>query len=277
MFVPNAPAAATPATEPKHAPPVGDVFLFNRGNRRCLDNNGRAARLSSAETPIWAQAFIVLFIIFMLGVVFQGGFTLLRWLLTNVDGTPIRASVVDRRVSRGKSTSYTVTYAFTVDGQRYVVSQQVDYNVYNKANEIVDVTYWPPNPNFARLSGEYEVGNMLFGSLVQLGCPGTFVILMGAFAIVGFRDWRKLMAKQRRLREEGRLLYGEVITSRGYFKPKQGYRVTVRYGFRTPDPDGRWVSREETRVMNWMQRKPLPAKGTPVAILYADDATLEML
>ncbi|MBX3082197.1 MAG: hypothetical protein KF716_11245 [Anaerolineae bacterium] len=277
MFVPNAPTTTASPTDSKPAPPMENVFLFNRGNRRRLDRGTRGVRLSPAETPIWVQAFMLLFVVFMLGVVYQGGFNLLRWLFTNIDGTPIRASVIDRRVSHGKSTSYTVTYAFTVDDQRYVVSQLVDYDIYNKSNELVDVMYWRPNPNFARLSGEYEVGFMFFGSLFQFSCPGTFVILIGAFVVASFRDWRKLVAKQRRLRDEGRLIYGEVITCRGYKKAKQGYKLTIRYGFRTPDPDGRWVNREESRVVNWMQRKPLPIKGTPVAVLYADAQTVEML
>ena len=285
MFVPNEPATTTlapPADEPvshdpRPTPPVDTVFLFERGNRPYLDQRSSKVRLQPADIPLLVQLIFFIFATFMTFVALQGGYNLARWLLTNVAGTTTRGYVVEKHISRGKSISYNVTYSYTVNGQNYQASQQVNSAVYNIAVEVVEVSYWPPNPNFARLSGDFEVSNMFLNSSVQFLCPGIFVVVMVAVIIACFREWRKVIAKQKRLREDGRLVYGEVVSCRGIQRAKQGYKVTVRYGFRTPDPDGRWVIAQQERTMNWLRRKPLPKKGTPIAVLYADSKTVELL
>jgi hypothetical protein len=286
MFVPNepAPASLTPSTsEPAvqsdvRPTPLSDkVFLLNRGNRRYLDQRSRRVHLQPADFPLALQLLLLVFAVFMTFVAIQGGYNLARWAFTKASGTITRGYVVEKHISRGKSVSYTVTYSYTVNGQNYRASQQVDSSVYNKAVEVVEVTYWPPNPNMARLSGDFEVGNMFLNSSVQLLCPGVFVIVMAAVIVFCFREWRKVIAKQNRLKEDGKLVYGEIVSCRGINRPKQGYKVTVRYGFRTPDSDARWVVTEQQRTVNWLNGKPLPKKGTPVAVLYADNKTLEML
>ena len=286
MFVPNEPATTTlapPVSEPvsqsqvRPTPPPDTVFLLNRGNRRYLDQRTRSVHLQPTDFPLALQFLMLAFTLFMAFVALQGGYNLARWLFTNVAGTTTRGYVVEKHISRGKSISYNVTYSYTVNGQVYQASQQVNSAVYNIAIEVVEVTYWPPNPNFARLSGEFEVSNMFLNSSIQFLCPGIFVAIMIVVIIASFQEWRKGIAKQKRLRDDGKLVYGEVVSCRGIQRAKQGYKVTVRYGFRTPDPDGRWVVTQQERTLNWLRRKPLPKKGTPVAVLYADSKTVELL
>jgi hypothetical protein len=169
MFAPNTANDTDPKTESVPQPllqvkPPDDLFLFERSNRRQLDRGKRGFRLSPADFPIWLQAIFAVILVVMLVGTYLGGVNLLRWLFTSTSGVTTEAQIIDKRISRGKSTSYNVTYAFTVNDQRYVVSQRVSRHIYDLAKEVVDIVYWPSNPNFARLIGKYEINNMFAGS-----------------------------------------------------------------------------------------------------------------
>jgi hypothetical protein len=269
MFAPN--------ESPSAAPSPDKIFLLDARNRAYLDQRANRPHFPSVGLPIpdLYVIIVLIFALFMTLVALQGGGEFLRWLVTTVAGITIRANVVDKQQVQSRPAAYEVKFAFTVNDQRYEVTQRVDKAAYDKANETVQVNYWSPNPQVARLSGEYEVSNMLINSLAQAGCSSIFVIVMLAIAVARLSKWRKSLARQWALRNDGRLLYGEIISATADESSRRGYLVTVHYSLTTPD--GRTLKRKQLRTLNHLRGKPLPAKGTPVALLYADDKTIEML
>jgi hypothetical protein len=278
MFVPN---EATSKPEPVPLPtvesppaPPSNLFLFERNNLPYLQHRTRELFLNTNYFP---PTVLILFAICTLLVIYLallGGVNTLRWGLTSIAGTTVQATLTDFRTIRttnGRGYTYVIEYTYTVNDKRYDGSQNVTSFDYWKATESkeVTITYWSPLPSVMRLSGEFEDTTAPLSNLVLLIVCGAVGAFMG-FLLVGFTRARIMLEQiEKRLLKEGRLIYGEVISSSAKTLPKGRYQVTVNYGIHTPD--ARWLTRDESRVLNWMAGKPLPAKGTPVAIYYAAD------
>jgi hypothetical protein len=280
MFVPNAPTAdrtgnPAPFVDVQSAPPLKSIFLFDTRNRQYLDRSVSQPYLRPAEVPILAQLLVLAFSIIFFMITYEGSTMFLRWALTNSAGVTTQASVVNRWVNSGRNPSYNITYAFIVNGKRYEVSQTMSPALYQRVGETVDISYWPNDPNFARLVGAFEVQDMARNSFLQVALSGLVAIGLVVFSVVNFGAWCKLLANQRLLRNEGRLLYGEIITSHSEKDGKHGYKITVRYGLLTPD--GRYLTNKQARYPSSLRGRPQAIKGTPVAVMYVDDTHLEML
>jgi hypothetical protein len=257
------------------APAPPGVFVFERRNRAYLDGTSQQVRLRPPN--ITGLGFFLMFVLlFILAVVaFTGGYDVARWLLTRNGAVTTQARVVDRWTSRGRTISYRVAFAFTVADTPYRVTQQVSRDLYLRIESTAEIRYWPADPRMAVLAGQYEEPRFIQSGATLMLIPGGLGVIILVVLYNFALERRQHSKRQARLRTEGRVIYGTVVRSNGRERRKAGYEVTVHYVFRTPE--ARLVTTSEQRIMNWMRRKPLPAADTPVAILYADQHTCEML
>jgi hypothetical protein len=75
--------------------------------------------------------------------------------------------------------------------------------------------------------------------------------------------------RTRRLEQFGRLLKGAVVDCKGTTDSDGDHTVTLRYTFSSPA--NRKMLGTERHTRNDLKRARLPAPGTPLAVLYADD------
>jgi hypothetical protein len=121
---------------------------------------------------------------------------------------------------------------------------------------------------------------------LQVGGAGALAIVVLGLGFGGFGTfrlgqlaWRALVNGQRnrRLGTDGQLLAGEVVSARWkYFRRRRRVPV-LQYRFSTAD--GRTLTAEQPGVPNPLHSAPkeLPAPGTPVAVMYADDTCYKVL
>lgn len=174
----------------------------------------------------------------------------------NSSGRIATATVTNRRISRGKSTSYYLSYQFTTHTERTIQREEgVNSGLYNQSpvGTTLQVVYAENNPTNARLvlNGKND---LWIGLLVG----GLFIVPM---VIGGLMMWMRV----RRLNRHGMLLPGQLVSCNGS-SSKNGYTVTAKYQFRTPD--GQHFTGSSSSQRNDLRRNAMPQSGTPVIVVW---------
>jgi hypothetical protein len=253
---------------------ASEVFLLNPKHAGFLTNEER--RFHDLE-----RGSIILF--FVVGVFFAGLGLVMVWqvleehtVLSRLENEGISATA--HVTERGQSTSsdshgvshttYSVTYTFkdARTDQSYTrdqfVSSDFYYTVYK--GDTILIRYLPDDPTVSRIMSESDLQDFLL-------IPGaTSLALDLAMLYVLIRQQRR----NRRLIEEGQIVTGKISEITGQ-SVKGGYQVTVRYDFLSPY--GNELSRKESLVRNDLRKVPLPAVGTPIAVVYVDDKLFRIL
>jgi hypothetical protein len=79
----------------------------------------------------------------------------------------------------------------------------------------------------------------------------------------------------KRLEREGRLIKGSVVSCKGSTDSDEDYTIKLKYTFRSPT--GRDIHKQESHIRNDLKKVALPAPGTSVAVLYADDTCYQVM
>jgi hypothetical protein len=246
-----------------------EAFLLNPGNRAFV--TGQSRRLAPASYG----CVLLFFIPFLAAGLFFLAFglnSLYQWQQLTTEGVTTRAKFIDRRISSDSDndTTYHVTFQFGLDNRTYVVEQNVDSDIYSRAETgvVVDVVYVPHNPTLAKIAGTEASPAEAFVLVFSL-CWNGFVWLVVLSTISSRR-------KHRALERGGQLTRGEVVACSGRSGSKGAYILTVEYRFSAPD-SGEMLSHKQTATRNDLRGQLLPAPGTPLAILYLDRETYQAL
>lgn len=147
--------------------------------------------------------------------------------------------------------------------------QQVDFHIYNEheVGDPVQIMYSLRDPRDAILvesiTNNSFLGNAAFAALLAL--------LLGTVWLILFK--RRLNLNN--LRENGQIIYGEVVR---VWSMKMGpiyHRVSIEYGLK--NPTGTTQTRIETALRPNTPESELPEAGTPVAVLYVSDHLYRIL
>jgi hypothetical protein len=214
-------------------------------------------------------------------ILLVGGFFALQFVLyTHVlnDGKLTQATVISRRWSSGKSTSYYLTFQYQVSvndkkPQSYTYEQQVGLDSYNRYLEgsKVSIKYLPDSPNEARLAGADQDSSLQFGMLFGAIMMGFFATLMFGFCVYPtVRDWN--------MAEKGHLVYGQLLGCSGQMTSGKNryFKVSAEYTFQSPTT-GQLLHGRQDAARNDLKKQPLPHHASPVAILYVDDQHFRMM
>jgi hypothetical protein len=104
----------------------------------------------------------------------------------------------------------------------------------------------------------------------------TLVMLMVNGILLGATWW---FWRRYSLRNTGQLIDGEVVKASGEIRPgPQGndFVITVMYQFSSPRND-KAIKGTIAQVRNDLVEAPLPASGTPVAVLYRNDRNYRVM
>lgn len=174
----------------------------------------------------------------------------------NSSGRIATATITNRRISRGKSTSYYLSYQFTTHTERTIQREEgVNSSLYNQSpvGTALQVVYAENNPTNARLVLNSK-NDLWIGMLVG----GLFILPM---VIGGLMMYQRV----RRLNRHGMLLPGQLVSCKGS-SGKNGYTVTARYQFRTPE--GPYLTGSSSSQRSDLRRTALPQNGTPVIVVW---------
>jgi hypothetical protein len=247
--------AAAPPPSPDH------IFLTHPRNAPFIYGASTRPAMLSGVTP--GQLLILLLVIVCaVGVGSIALRDLAREIIFSRGNTPTTGAVIDRDISRGRrSTSYYVTYAY-YDGR--TIREQVSRSTYERLSPgaRVQVRYATANPSIAHIEGNNGMTWPVVGTLLSLAFVGGGVFgLMRSIASLG---------NDRRLRQSGRQLAGTLIRAKTHKGSKGAISLEARYSFRSP-ASGKQIEAKITRPRKDLKDAPLPAPGTPVAVLYVDD------
>jgi len=243
-----------------------DLFLLNPFNQKTVTgrlNIGYALRRFGC-----GGVLITLFALFMIGLTIPPFLTEYR-LATSKTGQT-KAEITDHRISSGKSTSYYVTYQFTVNNQIYSQEDSVsrdEYYSYEVGGHI-PITYVASDPDIAHIG---ENGIHWSSLLPMFFIDGFFLLMAVLLGSSQIPQYRRI----RRMKRDGQLILGQLqgaggeMIRRGSGKSRRtDYDVTIRYEFTTPT--GKKMNGEKTVTRNDLKKKDLQTSGS-VAVLYVND------
>jgi hypothetical protein len=179
------------------------------------------------------------------------------------------AIVTDGHVTRGRSTSYYLTYTYDaeVNGEfeTFTREESVSSTLYNKSDigDRISIRYLSSDPGTARAVDEP------FRGIVFVGIGAVFVLL-GAYVMLSHaRQYRR----DRRLENDGQIVSGTILNSstRGRGNKRQ---LHVQYEFHSPY--GAVLTGKQSAARRDVEPSNLPP-GTKVAVVYYDDNIFRML
>lgn len=243
-----------------------DLFLLNPSHQKMV--TGRRNYRYLWHQFGWGGVFLTLFVAAMFALTVPSFLTEVR--LATLKTAQTKGQVIDHRISRGKSTSYYLTYQFTVQSQSYTQEESISSEEYydHRIGESIPVTYVSGDPTTSHI-GE---NGIRWTAMLPLLVIGGFFVVFGLIMIViqipGFRRFR-------RMRRDGQLILGQLrgaggaMIRRGSGKNRRtDYDVTIQFGFITPN--GKRIDSEKMHTRNDLKKKTLPTSGT-VAVLYVND------
>ncbi len=243
-----------------------DLFLLNPLHQKTVTgrlNIGYALRRFGC-----GGALITLFALFMIGITIPAFLTEYR--LATLKTGQTKAEITDQRISRGKSTTYYITYQFTVDDRTYRQEDSVGKDAYygNEVGGNIPVTYVASDPDTSHIGENGIHWNSILPMVFIGGFFLLMVVLLGGSQIPQYRRFR-------RMRRDGQLILGQLRGARGEMirrgsgkSRRTDYDVTIRYEFTTPT--GRKMDGEKTVTRNDLKKKYLQTSGS-VAVLYVND------
>jgi len=211
-----------------------------------------------------------------------------NFVLLNFFAKDANGQFISQRESRDDSTSYYITYSFSVDGKNFTKESQVKEETYMrlsqskyKNDEPLTVKYYSSNPEISAID-KPSIFFVLFLLLFSLIWNG-FV-----YGIIFFVFYKK--RKIDNLSKYGKIIDGKLISCKGYLGENDFY-IKGTYNFSSPVT--RQLVQGEFNNITRNDLKPekigfmksikgdlnenMPEPDTPVKILYVDDKTFEIL
>lgn len=145
-----------------------------------------------------------------------------------------------------------VVYSYTVNGETYTQQVSVTSTIARRLNRrgmSAEIIYLPTNPEYSRLTGENQIHTETSVTIF------FFLVGISLCLLMFVRPYRV-----RRLSREGRVLFGEVKTSRRI------HGIThIRFTFLSPE------GRRLGGVGSTQRVAAAPRPGVPVAVLYSNE------
>lgn len=258
-------------------PPPANLFLLNPQHRRVLANPRQYCRLRDQLGMLLVIAFLLFWLV---------GWTAgIGWLLFEItnkaqlaqSGVAHTATVQARDQWRSDDTDRcSVTYTFTYRQPNGEPASQTNTSDlpctrYNDVEPGVELPIWyvPASPTTSTvLPPTLPWGEMLFALLPLI----AFWLLGVAFLVVFGVSWYTCV----RLAQNGTIYYGTIETATSEKDNDGDYHVNVTATLISPRT-GAPLTITDSRVRQTLKEDPLPARGTPVAILYSNDKQHKLL
>lgn len=143
----------------------------------------------------------------------------------------------------------------------------------------LEARYLLNNPSHSKIT-QTEANPTLGYRIFFYSGFACFSVFMVAFVIWGLTDVIEYIIARRNypiLLKKGVLLDGEIVKAEREIRGRytKFHYVKITYEFETPD--GRILTRSLSRRREDLKGKELPAAGTPVTVLYADDFAVIVL
>jgi hypothetical protein len=256
-------------------------LLFPRNEAFVLGN----ARYPAINNRLSILIIIVLMVVFAAMAANYLNEELLAIRLSQ-SGKQTTANVISRRRTTGKNTTYRLTYQYQAiapngEPQTYITTQTVSSGTYNSHLEgsTVNIAYLPNEPWRVQLFGPDSQRSTTDFQLL-------FTVFMVAVMTAALYALTVPIVKDRYLVDGGQLIEGKLtersgrVVSRG--KGGSAYQVAVTYQFVSPTGETlsgtQQMDRNDLRPPKKQSPNPnLPAKGSPVAVLYKDDQHYRMM
>jgi hypothetical protein len=248
-----------------------DGFMLSPENRRFV--NGRKHHATFSVGSIF-MLIIGICLIFAFGAV---GVAYLQNAHFVTDGKIIQGIVTDRRsIQQGRGYVYTLTVQYQIPNYpatETLFSDYITYGYYlnHPIGTAISLKVLPESPSTIHLIGIENDGDRQSVYLdVMIGLALGAVL----FIAVGFAPF----LIERNMMLQGRLLFGELSSCKGYQtqgKPME-FRVRVEYTFRSPTSEKIIHGRQEESC-DPIMGDALPTHPVLVAILYRDDEHFRML
>lgn len=250
---------------------MADSFLMFPKNEQYLRGERQTLQFHTSATN---HGCMMLFAIpFVLVGIFTIALTLMafaeNWNLEN-NGQPITATVTDRTETEDEgSTTYRLHYGYTVNDVTYSDNQQVPEEVYRQyaVGQPIDILYADDSPDVSRIVGVSDESLRIFLLLFTVVWNLVVAVLVTA-------TWTGL-ARQNRLRKQGKLVTGEIVYIDSKTDSDGDYMIEAEVRFRTPMLQP--VQGKRSYTTNFHKGQPLPRPGEQVNILYVDDKLWEIL
>jgi len=256
-------------TAPIQNPSPTDVFLVNLHNHAFV--TGRADKPARDASTGCMLLFLIPFVAAGIAITSWTFIQWRDWLVLSLSGANAKGYFTDRTISEGEdSTSYYVYYHFVVDDRDYTRKEQVSYATYEQAasDAPIQVLYFTGDPTIATLDLNYARDMRTFLTIFSLFWDGFVGLIFfgGIYTVI----------TNKRLAQNGHVIFGEIthITSR--YDSDNDYYIEVKYRFYSPY-SGSYINAQHKFQDNARKNVPLPTRGKPVAILYADDKSYRLL
>ena len=243
-------------------------FLITPSNYQYLNRSRRSVNSESRRGMLILLVILIVIAALALGFGAWGS-----WDRDNhfrAKGVDTQGTAIERRVSRGRSTSYYITYRYTVNGQTYTHEESVSSSDYDRVytNQKIAVRYLSDNPAESELAGHSDIGGAIFWLIIGL-------VLVGSSAFVFTRLQRLSRFAQRGQIMQGMITNATMTITRSR-RSQTSYTLGINYVFR--NPYGTEVAGKEQKNRKDMQNADMYSlRGAPVAVLYIDDKNYMLL
>ncbi len=244
----------------------GLFLLSPSANRKFV--SGEKSRIGNSRTMnIWAAIF---FLLAAAAAYFVGG-SVLRTEEAARSGTATKAIITDGYISKSSKggTSYYIDYEFKINGQVYKRHLQIGSALYNglSIGDTVTIKYLQSDPDVSVLTGDFKDDTERTQNIVLTA------IFLPTFLIIGALILR-VDGRNRRY-SSGQLLPGQIVSAQGKAGSKGAYIVSVEYSF--TNPYGQQLTKKQSNNRPDLRKNPLPAAGSPAAVLYVDDNFFKLM
>lgn len=191
-----------------------------------------------------------------------------RWahfVLLSTEYAETQGRVIGHRIEFDEGATYYVAYRYLAGDRAFILEDAVTKDTYHSIDDgqAVLVRYARRNPTIATL----EPGR--YGGLLLLT---GFCLLWNGFVFGICWLLAREQLKQHRLARGGKRVVGEIVASTSHRDGDGDLVLDLGYRFRSP-LTWSWIEGKGSQVRNDLERTPLPARGTPVHVLYLDDET----
>lgn len=204
-----------------------------------------------------------------------------EWWQLRLYGVETTGVVLGLRTISDEGTTYYVSYSFRHtppdgDPRTYSNEETVAAEVYERLEKggPISVRYLPDSPVVSRPAS--EVPQVPFGLLLMSGFWGCWSVLFNGIPLVVLFAIRKQQVRDQRLKKHGYVIIGEILAVRDHLDSDGDLQLTVEYRFQSPR-SGQEIRDRDAQLRNYLKGQPLPSAGSPVALMYADDATYAVL
>jgi hypothetical protein len=264
--------------------PVDQLYLLKPKNRAFVE--GRSRRLAN-RSQLFGLIFTAGLLVFMLIMAIGSAKTYLDG--TKMTTNPVtQAAIVDRWTSStAKSTTYYVSYQYSVPGIDKVFQNQVRVSAAMSRqlnpNSTIDVHYNPENPQISQIAGDEALIFLRQDTLIPIAVCSVSVVLIAIFLVVLSKQELKERRRLGRLAAQGKLIPGKLLSAKTrvlsagtrQLLSHNKREIIVSYSYLSPKGE------EKTRQARWQRRSlkepVLPTPGTPLAVLYVNEKLIELM